>query len=56
MANAATQALRMQRIALVLARHGFGEVLERRKPSPAGIGPRLARVFADLGPTFVKLG
>ena len=56
MANPATQALRMQRIALVLARHGFGEILERRKPSPAGIGPRLARLFADLGPTFIKLG
>ena len=49
-------AMRMQRVALILARHGFGEILERRKPSPAGIGPRLARLFADLGPTFIKLG
>ncbi len=49
-------AMRMQRVALILARHGFGEILERRKPSPAGIGPRLARLFADLGPTYIKLG
>src|SRR5947209_6093690 len=49
-------AMRMQRVGLILARHGFGEILERRKPSPAGIGPRLARLFADLGPTFIKLG
>ncbi len=48
--------MRMQRVGLILARHGFGEILERRKPSPAGIGPRLARLFADLGPTFIKLG
>ena len=48
--------MRMQRVALVLARHGFGEILERRKPSPAGLGPRLARMLADLGPTFIKLG
>jgi ubiquinone biosynthesis protein len=49
-------AMRMQRVGLILARHGFGEILERRKPSPAGIGPRLARLFADLGPTYIKLG
>jgi ubiquinone biosynthesis protein len=49
-------AFRMQRVGLILARHGFGEILERRKPSPAGIGPRLARLFADLGPTYIKLG
>src|SRR4051812_25969222 len=49
-------AMRMQRVGLTLARHGFGEILERRKPSPAGIGPRLARLFADLGPTYIKLG
>ena len=49
-------AMRMQRVGLILARHGFGEILDRRKPSPAGIGPRLARLFADLGPTFIKLG
>src|SRR5689334_20970567 len=49
-------AWRMQRVTLILARHGFAEILERRKPSPAGIGPRLARLFSDLGPTFIKLG
>ncbi|MDB4970599.1 MAG: hypothetical protein JWN44_6288 [Myxococcales bacterium] len=49
-------AMRMQRVALVLARHGFGEILERRRPSPQGLGKRLARVLADLGPTFIKLG
>ncbi|HWE29086.1 MAG TPA: AarF/UbiB family protein, partial [Polyangia bacterium] len=49
-------AMRMQRVGLILARHGFGEILDRRRPSPAGIGPRLARLFADLGPTFIKLG
>ncbi|MGZ3405980.1 MAG: AarF/ABC1/UbiB kinase family protein, partial [Polyangia bacterium] len=48
--------MRLQRVGLILARHGFGEILERRKPSPAGIGPRLARLFADLGPTYIKLG
>src|SRR6185369_7866536 len=53
-------AFRMQRVGLILARHGFGEILTRRKPSPAGaassLGPRLARLFADLGPTYIKLG
>jgi ubiquinone biosynthesis protein len=49
-------AMRMQRVGLILMRHGFGEILERRKPSPAGIGPRLARLFGDLGPTYIKLG
>ncbi len=49
-------AMRMQRVGLILARHGFAEILDRRRPSPAGIGPRLARLFADLGPTFIKLG
>src|SRR5262245_43215562 len=49
-------AMRMQRVALVLARHGFGDILERRRPSPAGSGVRLARMLADLGPTFIKLG
>jgi ubiquinone biosynthesis protein len=53
-------AMRMQRVALVLARHGFGEILERRRPAalPTGerLGQRLARLLADLGPTFIKLG
>lgn len=59
MANAAASALRMQRIASVLLRHGFGEILERRRPnvdSASRLAERLARVLADLGPTFIKLG
>src|SRR4051812_43366015 len=50
-------AMRMQRVATVLLRHGFGEILERRRPaSGSRLGPRVARVLADLGPTFIKLG
>ena len=52
-------AMRMQRVAAVLLRHGFGEILERRRPRPdsaARTAQRVARVLADLGPTFIKLG
>jgi ubiquinone biosynthesis protein len=50
-------AMRVQRVAAVLLRHGFGEILERRRPSSGSrLGQRIARVLADLGPTFVKLG
>jgi ubiquinone biosynthesis protein len=49
-------ALRMRRVTAVLLRHGFGELLQRRRPSAANLGPRIARVLADLGPTFIKLG
>jgi ubiquinone biosynthesis protein len=50
-------ALRMQRVATVLLKHGFGEILERRRPVEGSrIGQRVARVLADLGPTFIKLG
>jgi ubiquinone biosynthesis protein len=49
--------MRMQRVATVLLRHGFGEILERRRPATGSrLGPRVARVLADLGPTFIKLG
>ena len=49
-------ALRMRRVTAVLLRHGFGELLQRRRPNASHIGPRIARVLADLGPTFIKLG
>jgi ubiquinone biosynthesis protein len=50
-------AMRMQRVATVLLRHGFGEILERRRPAVGSrLGARVARVLADLGPTFIKLG
>ena len=62
-------ALRLQRIGVVLARHGFGEVVSRigvavpRLPGaalPPSSQERLARRFADvltdLGPTYIKLG
>jgi ubiquinone biosynthesis protein len=50
-------ALRMRRVTAVLLRHGFGEILQRRRPnSVSQIGPRIARALADLGPTFIKLG
>lgn len=57
--------LRLQRIAGVLIRHGFSEVVTRIGLAMPGIrsegsegllGQRLARVLADLGPTFIKLG
>lgn len=62
-------ARRLQRIGVVLARHGFGEIVARigvvvpRLPgatSPAPSSERLARRLADalseLGPTYIKLG
>jgi ubiquinone biosynthesis protein len=62
-------ALRLQRIGVVLARHGFGEVVSRigvaipRLPGAAlppssheRLARRLADVLTDLGPTYVKLG
>jgi ubiquinone biosynthesis protein len=50
-------ALRVQRVATVLLKHGFGEILERRRPvNGSRLGPRVAKVLADLGPTFIKLG
>src|SRR4051794_16228421 len=56
---------RMQKVAFVLARHGFGELAERVLSGRADgdlvrnrerIGERIARVLADLGPTYIKLG
>jgi ubiquinone biosynthesis protein len=68
---------RVHRVAVVLALHGFGELVARlgiatqtalaatSAPSDHGesdkasrdrLGARLARVLADLGPTYVKLG
>jgi ubiquinone biosynthesis protein len=66
---------RVQTIARVLTRHGFGHLVPRlrldryvpmprrwRRPLPAevspeaGLGPRLVRVFEELGPTFIKFG
>lgn len=60
---------RLREIAVVLARHGFGEVLQRlgleglvpgRRDDPemhaASLGQRLRFVLQDLGPSFVKLG
>jgi ubiquinone biosynthesis protein len=58
-------AARMQRVALVLARHGFGELADRVLTGRTDgnlvrdrerIGERVARVLADLGPTYIKLG
>lgn len=66
---------RVQTIARVLTRHGFGHLVQRlrldryvpiprrwRRPRPAqispevGLGPRLVRVFEELGPTYIKFG
>jgi ubiquinone biosynthesis protein len=61
-------AARLQRVAFVLTRHGFGEVVARLgiglgiigDGSAPGerkrLGERLTRVLADLGPTYIKLG
>ena len=60
---------RLRQIAVVLARHGFGEVVQRiglddlligaaRQDDlrAQSIGERLRLVLQDLGPSFVKLG
>ena len=59
---------RLRAIAVVLARHGFGEVLQRlgldtlvptavdEATRTRSIGQRLRFVLQDLGPSFVKLG
>jgi ubiquinone biosynthesis protein len=59
-------ARRLRRVAFVLGRHGFGALAARltamtpfgRLEAPAGarLGERIARVLADLGPTYIKLG
>jgi ubiquinone biosynthesis protein len=56
---------RMHRVAFVLARHGFGELADRVLTGRGDgdlcrnrekVGERVARVLADLGPTYIKLG
>lgn len=62
---------RLRQILQVLVKHGFGDLLERariferlrikRPAAPAAAGERspaerLARMLAELGPTFVKMG
>jgi ubiquinone biosynthesis protein len=56
---------RIQKVAFVLARHGFGELAERVLSGRTDgdlvrnrerVGERVARVLADLGPTYIKLG
>ncbi len=58
---------RLAQIALVLVRHGFGEIVSRLPlgplapaPAPAGeartFAVRLREALQDLGPSFVKLG
>lgn len=61
---------RVREIAAVLARHGFGRVLERGRvfqklgftpretpeAPPATVAQRVRLAMAELGPTFVKLG
>jgi len=59
----------MQAVTFTLVKHGFGELVGRLglprigAPSPEAasesrdrLGKRIARVLADLGPTYVKLG
>ena len=60
---------RLQRVGLVLARHGFGEVVSSigvmvprlpgsvpPTPSRERLAQRLADVMTELGPTYIKLG
>lgn len=62
-------ARRLQHIGLVLARHGFGEIVDRlglyvprlpgAAPAPSTrerLALRLVEVLTDLGPTYLKLG
>lgn len=58
-------AARLHRVAMVLGRHGFGELAERMVTGRGDgdlvrdrerIGERVARVLTDLGPTYIKLG
>ena len=66
-AHAARDIGRLRDISTVLARHGFGEVVQRmgfgaaRKADGANgagvsLAPRIREVLEELGPTFVKLG
>lgn len=59
---------RLRQIVTVLARHGFGEVVQRtglgslvkgkeaKSLPPVRVGERIRLVLQDLGPSFVKLG
>jgi ubiquinone biosynthesis protein len=58
---------RLREIAVVLARHGFGELLQRtglgslvpgkrNESGLPGLGVRVRLVLEELGPSFVKLG
>ncbi|RME30276.1 MAG: AarF/ABC1/UbiB kinase family protein [Deltaproteobacteria bacterium] len=60
---------RLRQIVQVLVKHGFGDILDRARilerlkikhPRPEGqekpAAERLARMLAELGPTFVKMG
>jgi ubiquinone biosynthesis protein len=59
---------RLRQIVTVLARHGFGEVVQRtglgslvkskdaETVPPVRVGERIRLVLQDLGPSFVKLG
>ena len=61
---------RLRQIVLVLARHGFGEIVQRTglgsllgkkdveggPPPRVEVGERIRLVVQDLGPSFVKLG
>jgi ubiquinone biosynthesis protein len=70
--HAARDLVRVRDISKVLARHGFGEVVNRlgmgrnkktgdeaiseARPTPGSVGVRIRNVLEDLGPSFVKLG
>jgi ubiquinone biosynthesis protein len=59
---------RLRQIVTVLARHGFGEVVQRtglgglvksksaEPPPKVGVGERIRLVLQDLGPSFIKMG
>jgi ubiquinone biosynthesis protein len=62
-------ARRLQRVGLVLAKHGFGEIVARigvmvprstaaapAQPSRERVAQRVADVLTELGPTYIKLG
>jgi len=69
--SAARDLERLRQIAMVLGRHGFGELLQRigvagqlgigRRPEDPGngaisVGERIRLVLTELGPSFIKLG
>lgn len=69
--NAVRDLERLRQIAVVLGRHGFGELLQRTglaaqlnlgrrsdetEQRAIGVGERIRLVLTELGPSFVKLG